>query len=355
MPVDDEQVATIYSVAQHAGVSTATVSRALRDPSKVSEATYRTVMQSVDELHYIPSGSASSLAKKQQGAIGLVLPHITGWYYSELLVGFEMAASARDLAVILTVAPRGKDAALAVRSLAERTDGIAFLARSAVTDEQVTSLAYRRPVVIGARADIPGISVARIESYETARELTTHLLDLGRRNLVFVGDPEPGSDIEHRFRGFAAAHADHGLDPIPPIRSAMEEVDGVQVARQLLADGLPTDGLVCANDLIALAAAHELKSAGTGIGTDVAVVGWDNIMATQYTSPGLTTVAQPVFDLGAWAATELDRLIREGCPQESPTFMPTHIVHRESCGCSQNHPSDHPTGLITDPPQGARS
>lgn len=355
MPVDDDQVATINSVAQHAGVSTATVSRALRDPSKVSEATYRTVMQSVDELHYIPSGSASSLAKKQQGAIGLVLPHITGWYYAELLVGFEIAASARDLAVILTLANPREDAALAVRSLAERTDGIAFLARSAVTDEQLMALAHRRPVVIGARADIPGISSARIESDETARDLTSHLLDLGRRNLVFVGDPEPGSDIEHRFRGFAAAHADHGLEPIPPIRSAMEEVDGVQVAGQLLADGLPTDGLVCANDLIALAAAHELKGAGIGVGTDVAVVGWDNIMATHYTSPGLTTVAQPVFDLGAWAATELERLIREGSPQESPTTMPSHIVHRESCGCSQNHPADHPTGLITNPPQGARS
>src|SRR6188472_3832115 len=131
-PTDDtRRGATIYSVADQAGVSIATVSRVLQGSPVVSERTRRKVLDVVDELDYLPSGAARSLAVRHHDTYGLVLPELSGPYYAELLVGFETRAAELDQSVMLVLADTKEDRDLAVRTLATRVDGIAVLGSDA--------------------------------------------------------------------------------------------------------------------------------------------------------------------------------------------------------------------------------
>src|SRR6476620_12348076 len=122
--------ATIYSVAERAGVSIATVSRVLQGAGTVSSKTAQKVLDAVEELNYVPLGAARSLAVRHHEAHGLVLPELSGPYYSELLMGFESRAAELGQSVVLMLAQGKKDVPQAVRKLATRVDGIAMLGYS---------------------------------------------------------------------------------------------------------------------------------------------------------------------------------------------------------------------------------
>lgn len=332
--VDDRgPAATIYAVAERAGVSTATVSRALRNPEKVTPRTREIVLQAARELDYLPRAAAQALAGQRTHAIGLVLPHIAGPYYSELLVGFEMAASRLGFSVVITLANPRSDSRAAVWGLATQVDGIAFMARSAAEDDLIAHLGRRRPVVTGARSRIPGHSAFFVENRLAAQQLTEHLIGHGRRAIGFVGRRETGSDIGERHKGWAAALHAHGLPPGPTFEVDPREEPGLEVADRLLAQHLDVDALVCGNDELALAIMLRLQEHGLRVPEDVAITGWDDTRAARYISPSLTTVRQPVSQLGELAAERLVHLIRGHPVDVEDVTLPAHHVHRRSCGC----------------------
>src|SRR5687768_15205918 len=158
---------TIYSVADRAGVSIATVSRVLHGSSLVSEKTRLKVLDAVEELDYLPSGAARSLAVRHHATYGLVLPELSGPYYAELLVGFETRAAELGQSVMLLLAAAKDHRSRALRTLATRVDGIAVLGPDA---EHVGSLA--KPVVIIAGQARAGIEAVAAENVEGARRLT---------------------------------------------------------------------------------------------------------------------------------------------------------------------------------------
>lgn len=341
-----DRAATIYAVAQRAGVSTATVSRALAGSEKVAPRTREAVLAAARELHYVPDGAARALAGRRTNALGLVLPHIDGPYYAAVLVGFEMAASDLGLSVVLDLAGPDTDPDRAVRQLAGTVDGVAFMARSAVEDELIVEIATRRPVVVAARSRIPGRDAFYAENTVTAARLTAHLLESGRRRLAFVGRPEPDSDIGARHEGFRNALADAGLAPVATFAVDPVEEEGAEVARELLEDGVDVDAIVCGNDQLALAVMHELQERGVDVPSTIAVVGWDDVHASRYVRPGLTTVAQPVEELGALAARRLAELVDGADPVPEAVVLDSRIVHRASCGCA--HPG-RGEELVVDP------
>jgi LacI family transcriptional regulator len=333
MSQDSDRAATIYAVAERAGVSTATVSRTLAGSAKVAPRTRDAVLEAVRELNYLPDGAARALAGRRTHALGLVLPDIDGPYYAALLVAFEMAASELGLSVGIALAGTGSHPETAVRKLAGTVDGIAFMARSGADDALIADIARRRPVVTAARARIPGRDALFAENSDTAARLTRHLLDSGRSRLAFVGRPEPHSDVGARHRGFATALADAGREPALLIEVDSVESEGLAVARRIVEERLDLDAVVCGNDELALALMHELQDLGVDVPGDVAVVGWDDVIAARYVRPALTTVAQPVAEIGALAARRLAALIDGGAAQEEPVVLPSHIVHRATCGC----------------------
>lgn len=325
--------ATIYSVAERAGVSIATVSRVLQGSGLVSERTRERVLSAADELRYMPLRAARSLAVRQHEAHGLLLPELTGPYYSELLLGFEGRAAELGQSVVLMLAEGKTDLAGAVRGLAARVDGLAMLGSSAIPGSVVHALRGSKPVVLIAGEADAEVEAVTTENVASAKAMTSHVIGHGRRRLLFAGDPGAGPDIRDRYAGFVAAHEAAGREAAPAERIALRESAGRELADRVVAGKVDTDAVVCANDELALAVMKRLREGGWRVPDDVVVVGWDDVMTARYVEPGLTTVRQPVRQLGALAADRLHARITGAPAVEVTQVLPTELVLRASCGC----------------------
>ncbi len=333
---------TIYSVAQLAGVSIATVSRVLQGTRATSPQTRANVLRAVDELEYVPLRAARSLAVQRHAANGLVVPDLVGPYYSELLMGYESAAAEFGQSVIIVVTRRREDLTQAVRDLSSRVDGL-VVANSTISDDAAQSIGRRIPVVLLARPAVTGCDAVSTENANSARALTEHLLGHDRRRLIFVGDADGSPDVQQRYRGFQAAlsKADT-LAAGSAIGVSFHESSGAEVVAKVLASAKRPDALVCANDELALSAMRALQRAGVKVPDDIAVVGWDDVMTARYVSPGLTTVRQPLYELGRAAATRLHERIAGAPTVPEPLILPTELVLRSSCGCPEVDDRDVP-------------
>jgi LacI family transcriptional regulator len=335
--------ATIYSVAERAGVSIATVSRVLQGVGTVSSRTTQKVLDAVDHLNYVPLGAARSLAVRQHEAHGLVLPELSGPYYSELLMGFESRAAELGQSVTLMLTEGKGDIARAVRQLATRVDALAVFGSAAMPPAVARALHGKKPVVIIAGSPQDGIESVRAENAHSAEQLTEHVLAHGRTRLVFIGDPDDAPDTMERHAGFVAAHRARGLQAAEPVRVPFREGEGRAVAERLLAGEIDADAVVCANDELALSIMIHVQDGGRDVPGDLAVVGWDDVMASRYVRPGLSTVRQPVRRLGELAADRLHLRVQGGEPLAQPQVLPTEVIIRGSCGCPpQSVPTPQP-------------
>lgn len=326
--------ATIYAVAERAGVSIATVSRALRRPDEVTAAKREAVVRAVLELDYVPHGAARSLAANTHAAHGLVLPELEGPYWSEVLVGYEGMAGELGQSVVLVLAKGKRDIAAATRDLASRVDGLTVVGSGGLPTSVVSRLAERVPLVVLAGSPTPGADLVRSENTQAAAELTGRLLDSGRTALLFVGDPDAAVDVRERYDGFVAAHRERDRVATAPVRVPFEEAAGRAVADRVLRRRHRPDGLVCANDELALAALDRLLDRGVDVPGEVAVTGWDDIHAARWVRPRLTTVRQPVRSLAGLAARLLQTRIEAGGAAAATHSVPSVPVYRESCGTS---------------------
>ena len=329
---------TIYEVAQQAGVSIATVSRVMRGTAGVAPGTRERVLGAVSDLRYTPSRSAQSLAEGHHAANGIVFPDLSGPYFAEVVLGYEEVAAEKGRSVLI-LTTHGREAAREmVLDLAARVDGLVVLGRT-VGDDVLAELAGRGvPLVVLARAPVPGADSVNAANEDSAYALTTHLArDHGYRSFAFLGDADASTDTCERWRGFTRALADCGV-PVPaaPIRCPFDENDGRVAATQLLSDQ-PPRALVCANDEIALGAIGAAEALGLRIPEDLAVTGWDDVMAARHSRPGLTTVSQPMRALGAMAANRLHERLSGDRNEPRHEVLPTQLVQRASCG---HHPKE---------------
>ncbi|GAA2737414.1 DNA-binding transcriptional regulator CytR [Pedococcus aerophilus] len=338
----DDRPVTIYTVAERAGVSIATVSRVLQGSARSSPLTRQKVLRAVEELDYVPLRAARTLDVKRHEAHGLVLPGLTGPYFAELLAGYESTAAQYGQSVVVVLAAGLADLDTTLRTLLARVDGL-VLTHGTASDSIIRTLATKTPTVVLAHAPIEGCDTVVVENRESAEELTTHLLEHGRRKLVFVGDPETSHDISERYDGFVTALSSAGLEEArPPMRVWFEESSALEIVQTLMDDPGGVDALVCANDELALATMTLLSRRGVVVPRDLAIVGFDDIMASRYVDPGLTTVKQPTHGLGRWAAIRLHERIQGRTRDVAPQILPTQVVRRGSCGCPWDGPEIRP-------------
>ena len=267
--------ATIYSVAARANVSIATVSRTLSGADRVSEASRQRVLEAVRTLGYIPDGAARSLAAKRHQTLGLVLPELNGYYYPELLAGFESLAAEQRLSVVLLVTGLdGRDLDEPLADLCSRVDALAVMnGAGLIGSERLSAIRRHTPTVaIGGAPGQPD-SVCT-GNRDNARRLTTHLLEHGRRRLVFAGSPELAVDVTARWQGFAEALEGFGL-AVPDAQPGGFDVDSGRALGTRIGNGeLGCDAVVCMNDDVALGLHLELRRRGVVVPTDVAITGW---------------------------------------------------------------------------------
>jgi len=316
---------TIRDVAKQAGVSTATVSRTLRDPQIVSPSTRERVQRAVQELAFEPSHLGRQLAERRHAANGIVFPDLSGPYYAEVVLGYEEVAAELGRSVLILATHGREGADEAVVRLAARCDGLVVLGRT-VPDDVLARLADRgTPLVLLARAPVPHSDHAdtvNAENEDSAAALAAHLAGAGARSVTFVGDPDLTTDLAERLAGLRRGADTHGVDVEVLRPEGMDEAAGTALAGTLT--DLP-DALACANDELALGLLTALRERGVRVPEDVLLAGWDDVMAARYA--GLTTVRQPMRELGGTAARLLDTRIR-GRTDAAHEVLPTELVVR---------------------------
>jgi LacI family transcriptional regulator, galactose operon repressor len=324
---------TIYTVASHAGVSIATVSRVLGGGAPVRERTAQRVLASARAVGYRLNGTARALATRRHGAIGVVFPNLSGPYYAGVIMGLEEAAQALGQSVLIAGTHGRPDADDLVSDLASRVDGLVLFGRTA-SDGLVGELAAAMPIVLLARPQVAAARTVRAENRDAARALAAHLVGHGHRRIAFLGDPGSSPDAAERWVGFLEALREAG---IRPPRSAdacgFREADGEQVAALVLRRRTPPTALFCANDEIAMGAYAAAAAIGLAVPEEVAITGWDDVPVARYLSPPLTTVRQPLLELGARAAELLQAAIDGEEETGEAATLETELILRESCGC----------------------
>ncbi|MBA2265384.1 MAG: LacI family DNA-binding transcriptional regulator [Chloroflexi bacterium] len=326
--------ATIYEVARHAGVSIATVSRAQRNAGVVAPATRARVDQAVAELNYRPNRLGRSLARGHHDATGIVFPDLSGPYYSSVILGFEDASAAEGQSVLILATHGRRGSGDLVLDLADRTDGLVLFGQT-VGDDIVEELDRRRvPLVLLARPTHGEADSVGAENRASARALTFHLLEHGYRQIGFIGDPDGSPDVGERWLGYGDAHRAVGRETPGPVVSGFRTADGARAATALLSQADRPDAVVCANDEIAMGVLEAARAARLSIPDDLAVTGWDDIPAARHLAPPLTTVRQPMLDLGRRAAELLRDRISTHRIEPRHELLPTELVIRSSCGCT---------------------
>lgn len=353
---------TVYDVAARAGVSTATVSRVLRRPSDVAQPTREKVMASVRELGYVPSASARGLAARKTGVLGLYFPgfdaiedldgqepassaavtvvrdlpdsgdtRAPNLYFDELLRGGELEARRRGFA--LMIGAGGVASEEMIHDIAGRVDGLAVLAQS-VSTEVLEHVGRHVPIVLvaGPRRgdDFDHVSVSNTEGM---RALTDYLIGHhGLREPLYLAGPADSPDDAERFRGFAEAMEVHGIDPgaLPVARAGFSRVRARAFAYRLLDAGALPRAIVCGNDQMALGVLDVFSQRGVRVPDEVIVTGFDGIDAGRESSPRLTTVEQPMVELGRVAMRAV--LSRIEHPEQEPISirLPVRVLLRES-------------------------
>ncbi len=332
---------TVHEVARRAGVSIATVSRVVRGVGPVAEETRRKVEAAIAELDYRPSHFGQALVNRRHGTLAIVFPGLSGPYYSEVIHGYERRATEARMSLLILGSGGLPHAEHLVFDLAGRADGLAVLGNS-VSDDLVRKLERRSiPLVTVARTPMPGIPNVRVENRAATRKLVGHLIEEHCcRGLEYIGSTTDSSDGADRWLGFLQAHQDAALEvPLAPFEPAWDQQSGAWACSRLLARGQLPDAIVCGSDEIATGVLSALVARGIRVPADVLVTGWDDGASARFTTPPLTTVHQPVQQLGYESASQLlDRIERRADSQDE--VLPTTVVIRASCGCQYDPEQD---------------
>ena len=326
----------------------------------MAERTRQRVLAAIEDLGYQPSRLGRSLAEGRHGATGVVFPDLSGPYYSEVILGYEDQAAADGHSVLILGTHGRRQAEEMVRDLGGRVDGLVIMGRTIGDAAVVTLDAAGVPLVLLARPPVGRADAVRTQNQESALRLTDHLLDHGHRHVAFIGDPHSSPDAAERWLGFRDAFERRGLPaPGEPVRSSFREREGKAAAGRVLdapVDGQGPEGrptaLMCANDEIALGAYGACQERGLRIPGEVAVTGWDDIPVARFVWPGLTTVRQPLRELGACAARRLLERIRGERIDPVHDVLPTALVVRASCGCRPDADHEWSEARVRGPDEG---
>jgi LacI family repressor for deo operon, udp, cdd, tsx, nupC, and nupG len=329
-------VTTIKDVAEAAGVSIATVSRALHGLPRVSESTRQRVLAAAAELRYVASPSAASLASGQTNAIGVVAPFVNRWYFAAIVHSAEERL--RKAGYDLLLYSLGTDAqerrrAFSGTLLSKRVDAVLVLGLHPTAEEVAALSTVGGPVAI-VGADVPGWASVHIDDQAAARCAVRHLLDLGHRRIGFIGgsDPLQTAMPGDRRVGYRAELAAAGV----PVRPELEAVGGFTVtgghaaATRLLRLADPPTALFAASDEMAMGALQAARHARVEVPRDLSVIGIDDHEMAQLLD--LTTVAQPVVAQGVLAAEMILAALHDPDGSLPSVTVPTELVVRGTTG-----------------------
>lgn len=331
--VDSINLVRLEDVAQAAGVSLATASKALHNKPRVSEQTRQRVLQAASQLQYQPNILAQSLATGATGTIGLITSDLNGRFSTPILMGAENELSTQSTSILLANA-RG-DSTLErthlEKLLALKVDGI-IIVNPETNPRKPISTSIPVPIVYAyAPSTNSNDCSVTCDNVEAGRLAINHLISCGRNRIAIIGGDESFCAAQDRTKGALEALHEVGLEPAGQIRYGQwDENWGRAATRMLLSQGTDFDAVVCQNDQLARGCIDALKERGISIPTDVAVIGHDNWeVLTQSSRPTLTSIDNECEQIGRIAAHNLMDAIN-GNPHHGVDFVSCRLIQRGS-------------------------
>jgi DNA-binding LacI/PurR family transcriptional regulator len=350
---------TITQVAERAGVSIATVSRAFADATAVSDELRNRVYEAAHALRYRPSRVARQLRVGTSQAVGVIIPDLQNPFFTGIVRGIESVL--RPAGYTLLLANADEDPRLECEILASfRAEGVAGIIFVPINSRKRS---YREllgpPVHVVAVDRLPDeihIDLVTVTNAEGTRSAIDHLLRMGHRDIALLGGPSKHSTAVERERGYESALRHAGLRIRSDLiyRGDFREQGGYDGMKTLIDLPHPPSAVFVANNLMTLGALRALHEAGRRIPDDVALVSFDDMPWATSLNPPLTSVAQPDHDIGASAAELLlDRIARPDRPVRHVT-LETKLVVRASCGAGVAAHSELRAEASLPPPARAR-
>jgi LacI family transcriptional regulator len=327
---------TIRDIARAAGVSVATVSRVLNGRGDVAPATRERVLGVIREQGFTTNPTARALSRGHSGLVTLTLPNIQAAYFSRLAAGVAAALERHDLRAVLcpTLHEHDRELGLLERLMRGATEGAVLILPSESADELEGIAARGYPLVVldpklPTGPDTPSVSAANTAGAVMA---TQHLLELGHRRIAAITGPRGWCATEERLAGFRAGLAAAGLraDERLEVEADFEIAGGVAAATTLLDLPEPPTAIFAFNDNLAVGVIEAARGRGLRLPGDLSVVGFDDVEAAPIVTPALTTVRQPLGEMGRLAGDVLVRLLRERRVEGMQFELATKLVVRES-------------------------
>jgi DNA-binding LacI/PurR family transcriptional regulator len=332
-------VATLDEVARVAGVSRATVSRVVNGSPKVSADVRRTVERAIDRLGYVPNRAARSLVTRRSDSIAVVITEpasrlFNDPFFPRLVRGISAALSARDQQLVLLMPSDDVDERRSVRYLtAGHVDGVILVSLHGDDPLPEQLVARRIPsVVLGRPSRGVDVDYVDADNRDGGRRATAHLVQRGRRRIATITGPKDMVAGIDRLAGYRDALADAEI-PVDDALIATGDFTqaGGEAAMERLLEARPDlDAVFCASDLMAVAALGVLQSAGRRVPEDVAVVGYDDSPIATTTRPALSSVRQPIEDMGREMVNLLSGSIEQNGRVPRHIVLATELIARAS-------------------------
>ena len=338
-PSPARPVATLDEVARVAGVSRATVSRVVNGSPKVSADVRRTVERAIDRLGYVPNRAARSLVTRRSDSIAVVITEpasrlFNDPFFPRLVRGISAALSARDQQLVLLMPNDDVDERRTVRYLtAGHVDGVILVSLHGDDPLPEQLVASRIPsVVLGRPSRGVDVDYVDADNRDGGRRATAHLIQRGRRRIATIAGPKDMVAGIDRLAGYRDALADAELPVDDGLIATGDftQAGGEAAMERLLKARPDLDAVFCASDLMAVAALGALQAAGRRVPEDVAVVGYDDSPLATTTRPTLSSVRQPIEDMGREMVNLLSGSIEQNGRVPRHIVLATELIARAS-------------------------
>ncbi|MFM2579004.1 DNA-binding transcriptional regulator CytR [Vibrio fortis] len=328
-------MATMKDVAQLAGVSTATVSRALMNPEKVSVTTRKRVETAVLEAGYSPNTLARNLRRNESKTIITIVPDICDPYFAEIIRGIEDAAVENDYLVLLGDSGQQKKRESSFVNLVftKQADGMLLLGTDHPFDVSKAEQKNLPPMVMACEfAPELELPTVHIDNLTSAFEAVNYLAQLGHKRIAQISGPTSATLCQFRQQGYQQALRRAGVNMNPAYSTVGDFTfeAGAQAVRQLLALPEQPTAIFCHNDAMAIGAIQEAKKLGLRVPHDLSIVGFDDIQFAQYCDPPLTTISQPRYEIGRQAMLMMLDMLKGNDVQAGSRLLEAKLVVRGS-------------------------
>jgi len=327
----------LVDIARQAGVSVMTVSRVLRDAPDISEATKVRVRAIAQQLGYVPDVMARSLRTRSTRLLGAVVPAVTDPVFGPALRTIEERAQEAgfDLLVAQSLGEADREDACLRRLLARRVEGLFLgpagrLTSSVPIYDELRRRGARMVLLGPTEAASQGFVQVGADEAAASQAITSHLLALGHRRIVFLAGPPPCASAQARFVGYRRALRAAGLDVDDRLvfRAGLNVSDGAKALERMLAESVQATAVQAVNDLVAVGAMAELLQRGYRVPGDISVAGFGNLFREDVAAVPLTTVRQPKHRLGVAALDAMMAWLRGERPERQ--LLPAELVVRAS-------------------------